>query len=121
MVAFSGGAPIAPSNSRDAAVDIMTNPNTSVCADSECFRPTGLALDDQERIFMTSDATGEIWVVRRIAASAGTGGTAAGGNGSPSGTGTGSAASTTPTGSGMQLSVGGFFWTGVGMIIAALI
>ncbi len=77
----------------------MSNPNATACGDTVCFRPTGLVLDDQERIFMTSDATGEIWVIRRTSGSAGSGtGTGietGGGTEAPSGTAGG--ASSTPT------------------------
>jgi hypothetical protein len=111
-VAFSNGSPVAASNSRTAAVDIMSNPDVSACADEECFRPTGLALDGQQRIFMTSDATGEIWVIRRTNGSAGSGsGTGTGGGQTPSGTGAG--ASSTPTGAAVKLSGAVSAWAGV--------
>lgn len=42
----------------------MTNADNSKCPDS-CFRPVGLALDDQGRIFMSSDATGEIYILAK--------------------------------------------------------
>ncbi|KAK1524269.1 uncharacterized protein CCOS01_09356 [Colletotrichum costaricense] len=37
---------------------------TSSCPD-HCFRPVGLAWDSQQRLFMTSDSTGEIYVLQR--------------------------------------------------------
>ena len=40
----------------------MTNANESVCPDN-CFRPVGIAFDDQGRLFVSSDASGEIYVV----------------------------------------------------------
>ncbi|KAH7306091.1 soluble quino protein glucose/sorbosone dehydrogenase [Rhexocercosporidium sp. MPI-PUGE-AT-0058] len=86
-IAFASGSPVAAADSMTAAVDIMTNPDNSKCPDG-CFRPVGLALDDKGRIFMSSDATGEIWVVERTANATGTGTT----------TGTGTAA--TPSASG---------------------
>lgn len=40
----------------------MTNEDLSVCPE-QCFRPVGMAFDGQGRLFMSSDATGEIYVV----------------------------------------------------------
>lgn len=42
----------------------MQNPNNNNCP-SNCFRPTGLAWDPRQsgRIFMSSDSTGELYVV----------------------------------------------------------
>lgn len=42
----------------------MTNPDLSKCPD-ECFRPVGLAWDGEGRLWVTSDSTGEIYVLRR--------------------------------------------------------
>ena len=64
-IAFADGAPVEASNSTTALGDIMTNSNVNNCP-SSCFRPVGLAMDDEGRLFMTSDATGEIYVLRRI-------------------------------------------------------
>lgn len=64
MVAFSQGSPVAASDNKTAAVDIMTNADNSECPDG-CFRPVGLALDSKGRLFMSSDATGEIYMVQR--------------------------------------------------------
>jgi hypothetical protein len=47
----------------------MANADNSVCPD-QCFRPVGLALDSKDRIFMSSDATGEIYVLAKTGASA---------------------------------------------------
>ena len=111
-LAFANGSPVAGSNSRTAAVDIMTNPNTSSCADAVCFRPTGLVLDSHQRIFMTSDATGEIWVIRRTNATTGSGtGTVSGGGQTPSGTAGG--ASSTPTGAAGKPGSSISAWIGV--------
>jgi len=35
------------------------------CGKDACFRPTGLAFDAKGRLYMASDATGEIWVIGR--------------------------------------------------------
>lgn len=53
-----------PSNAHDALTDIITNPDNSVCPGS-CFRPAGLAFDQAGRMWMTSDTTGEIYVLQK--------------------------------------------------------
>ncbi|KAJ4296663.1 hypothetical protein N0V90_006711 [Kalmusia sp. IMI 367209] len=64
-IAFDGaGSPVAPSNSSNSTIDIVSNGDLSKCPD-ECIRPVGLAWDSEGRLFMSSDATGEIWVVTR--------------------------------------------------------
>ncbi|KAJ2896323.1 uncharacterized protein MKZ38_005622 [Zalerion maritima] len=65
------GQPVAESSSTDAATLVMSNPDNSECPDG-CFRPVGLAMDDSRRLFMTSDKTGEIFVLRKADFSAGT-------------------------------------------------
>lgn len=42
----------------------MYNKDLSACPD-QCFRPVGLAWDAQDRLFMTSDSTGEIYILRQ--------------------------------------------------------
>ncbi|TVY33621.1 L-sorbosone dehydrogenase [Lachnellula subtilissima] len=61
-IAFSNGSPVASPDSTNSLTDIMTNPDNSKCPDN-CFRPVGLALDSLGRLFMSSDATGEIYVL----------------------------------------------------------
>lgn len=62
-IAFSAdGQPTAASTSTSAAVNIMQNSNVGSCPGS-CFRPTGLAWDSKDRLFMTSDTTNEIFVI----------------------------------------------------------
>jgi hypothetical protein len=63
-----------------AAVDIMANADNSNCPD-QCFRPVGLALDSKDRVFMSSDSTGEIYVLAKTGASATT--TSGGANPTP--------------------------------------
>ncbi|KAF2869749.1 hypothetical protein BDV95DRAFT_497230 [Massariosphaeria phaeospora] len=65
VIPFDGaGSPTAASTSNTAALDIVSNADLSRCPDS-CFRPAGLAWDGQGRLFMSSDTTGEIYVVVR--------------------------------------------------------
>lgn len=42
--------------------DVLANADNSACPD-HCFRPVGIAFDDQGRLFMSSDASGEIYVI----------------------------------------------------------
>ncbi|KFA66578.1 hypothetical protein S40285_07309 [Stachybotrys chlorohalonatus IBT 40285] len=58
------GQPSANHGSRDAAIDVLTNPDLANCPD-DCFRPAGLAWDSEGRLWMTSDSTGEIFVLVR--------------------------------------------------------
>ncbi|KAK5112820.1 hypothetical protein LTR85_011154 [Meristemomyces frigidus] len=64
VVEFANGEPVQASDSMTAAVDIVTNQDNSVCPGG-CFRPVGLAWDNQGRLFFSSDATGEIYMVLR--------------------------------------------------------
>jgi len=62
VIEFANGSPTQPSNSMTAAMDVLTNANNSVCPNG-CFRPVGLAWDSSGRLFMSSDSTGEIYVI----------------------------------------------------------
>lgn len=64
VVEFANGEPVEASDSRTAAVDIVSNPDLSACP-SACFRPVGLAWDGNGRLFMSSDSTGEIYMITR--------------------------------------------------------
>ena len=61
-IAFANGEPVAPAHSTNALIDIFANADDSVCP-TNCFRPVGIAFDGQGRMFISSDATGEIYVV----------------------------------------------------------
>ncbi|KAK7942884.1 uncharacterized protein PG986_011997 [Apiospora aurea] len=63
-VAFSNGQPIEPPDSPKAVTSILSNADNGACPDG-CFRPVGLALDGQGRVYMSSDSTGEIWVLKQ--------------------------------------------------------
>ncbi|KAJ8070058.1 hypothetical protein OCU04_000456 [Sclerotinia nivalis] len=58
------GLPISPPTSTVSTTDIISNSNSSFCP-SNCFRPVSMALDTLGRLFVSSDATGEIWVMVR--------------------------------------------------------
>ncbi|KAF6824212.1 glucose sorbosone dehydrogenase [Colletotrichum plurivorum] len=63
-VEFADGEPVADSDSTNVLKNIMYNKDLSACPD-QCFRPVGLAWDAQDRLFMTSDSTGEIYILRQ--------------------------------------------------------
>ena len=47
---------------KEAVTYVVQNPDLSQCPNN-CFRPVGLAFDSKGRLFMTSDATGELFVI----------------------------------------------------------
>lgn len=69
---FKDGQPTAEHSSTDALIDILTTPDLSKCPD-DCFRPVGLAWDKTGRLWVTSDATGEIFVLNHDDSSSGEG------------------------------------------------
>ena len=70
MLPFENGEPVAKPDNNSAITDIFGNADNSVCPDS-CFRPVGMAFDGEGRLFVSSDATGEIYVVERDSTSPG--------------------------------------------------
>lgn len=101
-IGFDGaaGEPLAPADSaHPVAADILSNADLSRCPGA-CFRPVGLAWGGQGRLFVSSDATGEVYVLQRAEFSisgGGDDGTGSGidfGNGTGNGTGTQSATGT---------------------------
>ncbi|KAK3176342.1 hypothetical protein OEA41_007665 [Lepraria neglecta] len=70
-IQFADGEPVAPANSNTSYTDIFANANNGVCPNN-CFRPVSMAFDSQGRMFVSSDASGEIYVVVRDEASNGT-------------------------------------------------
>ncbi|KAF2271399.1 soluble quino protein glucose dehydrogenase, partial [Westerdykella ornata] len=64
VIPFANGSPTDPPDSTTAAVDIVSNRDVSRCP-RECFRPVALAWDQQGRLFFSSDATGEIWMIEK--------------------------------------------------------
>ncbi|KAJ4353314.1 uncharacterized protein N0V89_005041 [Didymosphaeria variabile] len=56
------GQPVASVTNTSAAQNIMYNANNAACP-SGCFRPVGLAWSPSGKLFLSSDATNEIWVI----------------------------------------------------------
>lgn len=67
----TSGQPVEPSDSTSATTQVMSNADNSKCPEG-CFRPVGLAWDGQGRLFMSSDATGEVYVLQQSEVSTGT-------------------------------------------------
>ncbi|KAL9599310.1 MAG: hypothetical protein Q9219_003937 [cf. Caloplaca sp. 3 TL-2023] len=73
-VEFANGKPKkAPSESKSAIIDIMSNVDVNKCGqivpyvwNNDCFRPAGLAFDKSGRLYMSSDQTGEIWAITKV-------------------------------------------------------
>ena len=61
---FANGEPVANSSNNTAYTDIFANMDNSQCPDN-CFRPVGIAIDGSGRLFMSSDASGEIYVIAK--------------------------------------------------------
>ena len=64
LIPFESGEPVAASDNKTSTADVLSNADISRCP-RNCFRPVGIAFDQQGRLFMSSDATGEIYVVMR--------------------------------------------------------
>lgn len=56
------GRPAASRNSKDVAQPVLSNGDMSKCPNG-CFRPVGLAGGTNDRLFFSSDKTGEIFVL----------------------------------------------------------
>ena len=98
VIDFANGEPTAPATSMTAIKDIFWNANNSVCPGS-CFRPVGMAFDGQGRLFVSSDATGEIYMITRDhAASETSSSSPTASSGTATSTSTGSQASSTSGG-----------------------
>ena len=98
VIPFENGEPVAATNNNTATTDIFTNLDNSKCP-SNCFRPAGLAFDKQGRLYVSSDASGEIYVVMREQTANSTGTGTGAGTGSGTSTGSAPAASTTTSAS----------------------
>jgi len=125
VVPFEDGMPVAASTSIHGAVDVLSNADLGECPDN-CFRPVGLAWDAQGRLFVSSDSTGEIYVIERVdgeptsASGSNATGTipeasSSGGGGAGQSTETGSGASPSETGAAGTASMSAFV-VGLGML-----
>ncbi|PKS10956.1 hypothetical protein jhhlp_002715 [Lomentospora prolificans] len=65
-IAFSNGQPTARNSANDALSQIFFNANNDDCPQG-CFRPVGLAFDSQDRLWVSADSTGEIYVLKKLA------------------------------------------------------
>ncbi|KAL8841663.1 MAG: hypothetical protein Q9176_003058 [Flavoplaca citrina] len=77
VIPFANGEPVAAPDNKTAASDVFVNVDNSKCPRG-CFRPVGIAFDRQGRLFMSSDSTGEIYVLVRDQASQGSTGSTSG-------------------------------------------
>ena len=64
-VTFQDGQPVDPSTSTTAVTYIAQSKSVTTCSSSKCWRPVGLAWDSKGRLFMSSDATGEIYAIEK--------------------------------------------------------
>ncbi|KAF5589960.1 Soluble quino glucose sorbosone dehydrogenase [Fusarium pseudocircinatum] len=64
-VDFANGEPVPKSDDPKAEVPLMWNTDNTKCP-SGCFRPAGLAFDKSGRLFLTSDSTGELYVLTGV-------------------------------------------------------
>ncbi|KAI1759788.1 hypothetical protein GGR53DRAFT_526824 [Hypoxylon sp. FL1150] len=55
--------PVAPPNSKQGYVDIFYPPNEGMCSSTACARPVGLVFDAVGRLYMSSDTSGEIFIL----------------------------------------------------------
>lgn len=122
------GQPAAAPSSVTAARDVLSNADAGACGDVTCFRPVALAWDRRGRLWMSSDATGEVYVVTREGGAGvddvgGEGGGDGGGSGNgvppPSSSGGGGGgASQTATGTGAAASASSTGGAGVASMSA---
>ncbi|KAI0377373.1 soluble quino protein glucose dehydrogenase [Hypomontagnella monticulosa] len=61
-IAFANGQPAANVSDTTAVEYVLENVDPTQCP-TNCFRPVGLAFDKKGRLFMTSDQTGELFVI----------------------------------------------------------
>lgn len=60
-IAFANGQPVAKKDSMESNA-VLSNADLNACP-GDCFRPVGLAWDKNGRLWMTSDSTGEVYVL----------------------------------------------------------
>lgn len=59
------GEPTASREDRDNYEDVLRNEDTGNCDSGGCFRPVGVRVDKRGRVWMGSDSTGELFLLRR--------------------------------------------------------
>ncbi|KAI2465840.1 hypothetical protein F4781DRAFT_445681 [Annulohypoxylon bovei var. microspora] len=64
-IKFADGQPVANVSDLEAVEYILQNQNTTKCPGA-CFRPVGLVFDKKGRLFMTSDQSGELFVLTGV-------------------------------------------------------
>ena len=106
------GDPVEASDSNTAALDIVSNMDNTACPNN-CLRPVAMAFDTQGRIFMSSDASGEIYLVTRNAAANGTNGSSP----APASNGTASSPSTTASSGAARSFTSPALWSTVALAI----
>jgi len=85
LVAFGeDGEPVDSLQSTTAATDIFSNQNITVCPD-DCFRPVGMAIDSTGQIYVSSDASGEVYLITRAQSSGTTPGSPSSSSGAAAG------------------------------------
>ena len=75
------GVPVAKATDKQNYEDIMWNNNLTKCGNNECFRPVGVVVDRKGRVWLGSDATGEVFVLWRNSSEGGNNGGGGGGGG----------------------------------------
>ncbi|KAI1809241.1 soluble quino protein glucose dehydrogenase [Poronia punctata] len=55
--------PTAASSSNEGSFDVFYPPDEAQCSSSTCIRPVGLAFDGAGRLYVTSDASGELFLL----------------------------------------------------------
>ncbi|KAK1779667.1 hypothetical protein QBC45DRAFT_392140 [Copromyces sp. CBS 386.78] len=109
------GEPVEASDSTNSLVDVMWNRDVSKCPD-QCFRPVGLTVDGEERIWMTDDDKGDIWVLKQVGEVKGDGDDGGSGSGSANGD---SDSSAVPMR--MKRSGSGAEWLGIGTSVVVAV
>lgn len=64
VVQFDDGEPVEPPSSHDSVTHVVSMADLSTCPDN-CFRPMGIAWASDDRVFLTSDTTGELYILDR--------------------------------------------------------
>jgi hypothetical protein len=119
-LSFTNGEPTDPSTSKTALTDILANPDNSKCP-SHCFRPAGAVIDSKGRIFVSSDASGEIFVIQDTKANETSATAASSATGTASATGRAASSSSTKPSGAKALDVGNQALMGVFLAVLAVV